>query len=131
METVVENAINEIKDVFGKVGAEIVAIYPYAHLSSSLSSPDAAKKILINMEAGLEEMGLNVKRVPFGWYKSFEVSCKGHPLSELSRTITAEKVDKEVSDDDKKSESEKSVFYILTGGKIVDVDEFNYEENDS
>ena len=49
----VENAVNEIKDVFGKVGADIVAIYPYAHLSSSLSSPDAAKKILSDMEAGL------------------------------------------------------------------------------
>ena len=130
METVVENAINEINDVFGKVGAKTVAIYPYAHLSSSLSAPDAAKKILTNMEIGLEKLGLNVKRVPFGWYKSFEISCKGHPLSELSRTITAEKVDKEVSDDDKKSESEKSVFYILTEGKIIDVDEFNYEEND-
>ncbi|MBZ2165079.1 threonine--tRNA ligase [Methanobacterium spitsbergense] len=130
METVVENAINEINDVFGKVGAKTVAIYPYAHLSSSLSTPDAAKKILTNMEIGLEKLGLNVKRVPFGWYKSFEISCKGHPLSELSRTITAEKVDKEVSDDDKKSESEKSVFYILTGGEIIDVDEFNYEEND-
>ena len=50
MDTVVENAVNEIKDVFGKVGAKTVAIYPYAHLSSSLSSPDAAKKILTNME---------------------------------------------------------------------------------
>ncbi len=39
--------------------------------------------------------GLNVKRVPFGWYKAFEISCKGHPLSELSRTITAEEEDEE------------------------------------
>ena len=117
METVVENAINEINDVFGKVGAKTVAIYPYAHLSSSLSTPDAAKKILTNMEIGLEKLGLNVKRVPFGWYKSFEISCKGHPLSELSRTITTEKTDKKGINDDKKSESEKSVFYILTGGR--------------
>src|SRR5664280_3223470 len=35
MDTVVENAVNEIEDVFGKVGAKVVAIYPYAHLSSS------------------------------------------------------------------------------------------------
>ncbi len=28
-----------------------------------------------------------VKRAPFGWYKAFSLSCKGHPLSELSRTI--------------------------------------------
>ena len=131
MTTVVENAVNEIKDVFGKVGAEIVAIYPYAHLSSSLSSPDAAKKILSDMESDLEEMGLNVKRVPFGWYKSFEVSCKGHPLSELSRTITAEKKTKDVSEvASEKSESDKSEFYILTDGKIISTDQFHYEEND-
>ena len=57
MDTVVENAVNEIEDVFGKVGAKTVAIYPYAHLSSSLSSPDAAKKILTSMEAKLDEYG--------------------------------------------------------------------------
>jgi len=131
MTTVVENAVNEIKDVFGKVGAEIVAIYPYAHLSSSLSSPDAAKKILSDMESEMEELGLNVKRIPFGWYKSFEVSCKGHPLSELSRTITAEKKAKDVSEvASEKSESDKSEFFILTGGKIISTDQFHYEEND-
>src|SRR5690606_29965156 len=31
--------------------------------------------------------GFVVKRAPFGWYKAFSLSCKGHPLSELSRTI--------------------------------------------
>ena len=131
MKAVVENAVVEITDVFGKVGADIVAIYPYAHLSSSLSSPDAAKKILSGMESELEEMGLNVKKVPFGWYKSFEVSCKGHPLSELSRTITAEKMVKDVSEESgEKSESDKSEFFILTGGEIISIDEFHYEEND-
>lgn len=131
MKAVVENAVVEITDVFGKVGADIVAIYPYAHLSSSLSSPDAAKKILSGMESELEEMGLNVKKVPFGWYKSFEVSCKGHPLSELSRTITAEKMVKDVSEESgEKSESNKSEFFILTGGEIISIDEFHYEEND-
>ena len=54
MEAVVENAINEINDVFGKVGAKTVAIYPYAHLSSSLSTPDAAKKYLLKWKLGLK-----------------------------------------------------------------------------
>jgi threonyl-tRNA synthetase len=129
MDTVVENAVNEIEDVFGKVGAKVVAIYPYAHLSSSLSSPDAAKKILTNMESKLDENGINVKRVPFGWYKSFEVSCKGHPLSELSRTITTEKV---VIEDNKVvvTPVAESEFYILHEGEIVGTDEFTYAEDD-
>ncbi len=131
MDIVVENAINEIKDVFGKVGAKIVAIYPYAHLSSSLSSPEAAKKILMNMEAGLEELGVNVKRVPFGWYKSFEVSCKGHPLSELSRNITGDKITKEVIKEvNEKPKAETSEFYILKGQELINTKKFNFEDND-
>jgi threonyl-tRNA synthetase len=46
---------------------------------------------LLDATAGaLRELGFEVHRLPFGWYKSFRISCKGHPLSELSRTITAE-----------------------------------------
>ena len=130
MDVVVENAVNEIQDVFGKVGAKVVAIYPYAHLSSSLSSPDAAKKILTNMETKLAENGINVKRVPFGWYKSFQVSCKGHPLSELSRTITAEKKPDEIDEELEKIETEKSKFYILYQGEIISTEEYGYSEND-
>jgi threonyl-tRNA synthetase len=129
MDTVVENAVKEIEDVFGKVGAKVVAIYPYAHLSSSLSSPDAAKKILTSMEAKLDENGINVNRVPFGWYKSFEVSCKGHPLSELSRTITTEKM---VIEDNNVSimPVAESEFYILHEGEVVGTDEFSYADDD-
>ncbi|MBI4983483.1 hypothetical protein HZC32_02465, partial [Candidatus Woesearchaeota archaeon] len=29
-----------------------------------------------------------VTRAPFGWYKAFNISCKGHPLSELSRSFS-------------------------------------------
>ena len=130
MDLVVENAVNEIKDVYGKVGAKVVVIYPYAHLSSSLSSPDAAKKVLTNMEDRLDEMEITVKRVPFGWYKSFEVSCKGHPLSELSRTITADKKPNDTIKEINKSESGKSEFYILHERKIISTNEFNFQKND-
>ena len=127
---IVENAINEINDVFGKVGAEIVAVYPYAHLSSSLSSPDMAKQILTNMETGLANLGVNVKRVPFGWYKSFEVACKGHPLSELSRTITDEKPEEASEESKEESKSAKSEFYMLADGKLLDISDYNFENND-
>jgi len=33
---------------------------------------------------------VKVHRAPFGWYKSFKISCKGHPLSELSREMRLE-----------------------------------------
>ena len=106
----------------------MIVIYPYAHLSSSLSSPDSAKKILKDMEDTLKKKEFNVQRVPFGWYKSFEVSCKGHPLSELSRTITSNK--KSEDNADLKTETEKSTFYVLTGKEIVDPAEFTFENKD-
>ena len=122
---VVENAVKEIADVFSKVGAENVVVYPYAHLSSSLSSPDAAKKVLIEIESELAEMDIKVARVPFGWYKSFEVSCKGHPLSELSRTITSQKTEEK-----EKEKGEESKWYILDEGQLIAPEEFDFHNKD-
>lgn len=121
---VVENAVKEIKDVFHKVKAENIVIYPYAHLSSSLSSPDVAKNILKEMKEVLAGDGLKVERVPFGWYKSFDISCKGHPLSELSRNIVVEK------SSEKKEEEEPSKFYILHDGELYNPDEYTYHSSD-
>lgn len=126
-EEVVLNAVKEINDVFGNVKAENIVIYPYAHLSSSLGSPEAAKNILTNIESELAKNNLPVSRVPFGWYKSFEVSCKGHPLSELSRSITPE-----LSQEEEKTEEkgEKSHFFVLNEGKLIDPDKFSYHNHD-
>lgn len=87
---VVSKALKEILDYCERVRVRKVAVYPYAHLSPNLSSPTAAIKILKDLRERLSKEGLEVLHVPFGWYKSFTLRCKGHPLSELSRTITAE-----------------------------------------
>lgn len=82
----VSQAVGEIKDVAGQVKVKRVMLYPYAHLSRDLSSPPAAKAILAALEKNLAGE-FEVKRSPFGWYKSFTLTCKGHPLSELSREV--------------------------------------------
>ncbi len=79
--------VSEVKSILGQVRAERVVLYPYAHLSSSLSKPSFAEKLMKDAEAALRAEGVEVYRAPFGWYKSFNISCKGHPLSELSRQI--------------------------------------------
>lgn len=76
----------EIASVAEQVKAERIMLYPYAHLSSQLSSPAAAVEILRGLDEALQE-SYQVARAPFGWYKAFKLSCKGHPLSELSRSI--------------------------------------------
>lgn len=123
---IVLKAVKEILSVQNKVNADNIVVYPYAHLSSSLSNPNVATKILKGIEAELIDNNEAVLRVPFGWYKSFELSCKGHPLSELSRTITTEDDGEEVEEE--KVESEPSEFFILEeDGQKYDVDEYNYQ----
>ena len=124
-EIIITKAVKEILNVQNKVNADNIVIYPYAHLSSSLSNPDVAQKILKGIEVELVDNNEAVMRVPFGWYKSFELSCKGHPLSELSRTITTEVEEDE--DEDETEESKPSSFYILEeNGDVYDADDYNY-----
>ncbi len=89
--SVAEMAAADFADVFSKVEAQALVLYPYAHLSPSLAGPDLAVEVLKAVEAELKAKGVDVHRSPFGWYKAFEISCKGHPLSELSREFSAEK----------------------------------------
>lgn len=84
---VVSEAASDIIDAMDKTGALRVMLYPYAHLSSELSDHQTGKDMLIALEIELKEKGVEVLRAPFGWYKAFRISCKGHPLSELSREI--------------------------------------------
>jgi threonyl-tRNA synthetase len=89
-DVVVDAASREIVDVISKVKADSVLLYPYAHLSSSLARPKEALDVLVKLEEKLKERGVRVSRAPFGWYKAFTLICKGHPLSELSKTIKSE-----------------------------------------
>ncbi|PKL60296.1 MAG: threonine--tRNA ligase, partial [Methanomicrobiales archaeon HGW-Methanomicrobiales-4] len=88
IDDVISQTVAAIGEMSGQVNCRRVMVYPYAHLSSDLASPDVAVEALKAMEAALGAEGFEVKRAPFGWYKSFTVSCKGHPLSELSRSIS-------------------------------------------
>lgn len=83
-------AAKEVQDVAGKVDTKRVVLYPYAHLSSSLGAPDISRKILAILAAELKTSGFEVIASPFGWYKAFKLSAKGHPLSELSREVKLE-----------------------------------------
>jgi threonyl-tRNA synthetase len=127
-------AISAIEEVIEKVKAESIMLYPYAHLSSSLSKPDVAVSVMKAVEAGLKKKGYTVKRAPFGFYKTFNIKCKGHPLSELSRRIVAKKEEGgEVEAESKalKAEKElKSKWFILdTSKKLIEPASFNFSKH--
>ena len=81
--------LEAVKKTAGEVKTASIVLYPYAHLSSNLSAPQHAIEMLDKAEQELKKDKLNFKvtRAPFGYYKTFEFKCKGHPLSELSKTF--------------------------------------------
>ncbi|MCX8182047.1 MAG: threonine--tRNA ligase [Candidatus Methanomethyliaceae archaeon] len=111
-------ASEAILDHAKMVKAARAVIYPYAHLSSELASPRVALSILKALEEALKG-SIEVKRSPFGWYKSFTLRCKGHPLSELSRSITVSEVAAPAAEKAEAAEkvetvSAPSTFLVLT-----------------
>ena len=150
----VATTVEEIKKVAEQVKVKNIMLYPYAHLSSSLSSPKVAVKVLKDLEAALKD-DFNIKRAPFGFYKSFEIKCKGHPLSELSRTIRigdgatsdttpsaasasgstaalAAGKEEVISKAIKAEEKAKSYWHILTpDGELHSFDDFDFTGHDN
>jgi threonyl-tRNA synthetase len=93
-ENTATNAAASIEEVLGWLKTNRVMIYPYAHLSTDLAGREPAIETLKILQSKLMEKGYEVSRAPFGWYKSFTISAKGHPLSELSRTVTPQQAHK-------------------------------------
>ncbi len=138
---IITSAVGEIKSVAGQVKAANIMLYPYAHLSSNLSSPKVAVAVLKGVEEALSGE-YNVKRAPFGWYKSFRISCKGHPLSELSRSIVPqdkpavcgepvvcvpEEKEEVLSEALKAESTAKSYWHILTpDGQLHSIEDFDF-----
>ncbi|RLI78691.1 threonine--tRNA ligase [Archaeoglobales archaeon] len=125
-EEVVERAVNEVVNVARKVNVNKVLIYPYAHLSLNLADADKGVSLLKLFEAKLNELDeFEVHRSPFGWYKAFKISCKGHPLSELSREIKG--IEEDVTQALKAEEKVKSYWYILKpDGELVEIENFDF-----
>ena len=119
----VDEASKEIVKTAEQLKVKNIMLYPYAHLSSDLASAKAGKEILIQLEQEVKKQDFTVKRSPFGWYKGFTISCKGHPLSELSREIIPGKEKKAVE----KEREIISQWYILTPqGEMIDAEKFNF-----
>ncbi|RLF34244.1 MAG: threonine--tRNA ligase [Thermoplasmata archaeon] len=121
----VKDAVKEIEKTAEQLNVKNIMIYPYAHLSSNLANPRSAQEILVEIEYELRNKNFNVKHSPFGWYKAFKISCKGHPLSELSREIIPIG---EETESLKKERKLSSDWYILTlDGELHNINDFNFE----
>lgn len=127
-----------ILELAEEVGAPNIWVYPYAHLSSKLSTPRVAQKVLDKVEEKVRKGSgeREVHRAPFGYYKSFKIACKGHPLSELARTITPdgksggeEEPESEAAKKEKELTSEWWVYSAEPGVDRVPTEEFHWKAN--
>jgi len=126
--TVAKKAITEIKESMNKIGCKKLLLYPYAHLSSKLASPNSALSVLKEME--LLASDLEVSRAPFGWTKTYKLEVKGHPLAENSKVITKDGKSDDTSEAVKSESKIKSYWYIMTpDGNMQEVDKFNFSEH--
>ncbi|MDO8564344.1 MAG: threonine--tRNA ligase [Nanoarchaeota archaeon] len=130
----VKQLAQAVQKTADEVKAKNIVLYPYAHLSSNLANPDTAQEYLIEAEKLLAKEGFKVQRAPFGYYKEFELKCKGHPLSELSkefRSEGAEKTEKPIEvkslEKDEKEEDPSKLLREISRSKL---DTSKLKEND-
>lgn len=111
---IIHKLIENIKDISKQVGCRKILLYPYAHLSLNLASPSMGSKILNQSYKAMKKIkNLKIEKAPFGYYKEFELKCKGHPLSELSREISIEDIGKKETKAIISESKLKSEWYIL------------------
>ncbi|MFA5060772.1 MAG: threonine--tRNA ligase [Candidatus Pacearchaeota archaeon] len=121
-----DELVKNVLEILEKTGAKKVVLYPYAHLSSNLADSDTALLVLIESETKLKKKKIEVYRAPFGYYKEFELKCKGHPLAELSREIGGEEKVIEISNK-KEDYDEKKLLRQIAKSKL---DTSKLKEND-
>ena len=92
-ERVLEEAARLVQKDFNNVHAKTILVYPYAHLSNNLAPPARAVELLNKFTERVRAFAPTAQRAPFGYYKEFELKCKGHPLAELAKTVTSETIE--------------------------------------
>lgn len=128
----IASAADEVKE-------KKIIVYPWVHLTENPSKPSVGLKLLKTVEKELKERGYDVVRVPFGWYKAFEIHCKGHPLAERSKVLDisreiAKAADVDVTEIEDLTalvaeEKSTSEFFIMEpSGKLTPVKDFNYSK---
>ena len=142
---IARNAFESIKNAAIEIKEKNIMLYPFVHLTEQPSSPRVAQKVLNKLfELFSGDVDYKVFRAPFGYYKAFDLSNKGHPLAERSQIITISsseaKAEEAKTDEISKKEdltaiqaesAARSYFRILTQkGDLFEVKDYKYKKNE-
>ncbi len=136
-----QKAIDDVRAFLGKQKTNRILIYPFAHLSSNLSQPSEALRIIKDMETYAKGKGIETYRAPFGWNKQFTIAIKGHPLAEQARSYAPTPVSTEAQPEGVckkeeepvsaalKAEDKMQSFWhvILPDGSLLPIEDFKFK----
>ena len=89
-DVVAKRTAAEIERHAQQLGVDTVVLHSFAHLFGELARPKVAIQVLDQCEAALKAADFQVEHTPFGWFNTLDLQAKGHPLSRVARTITAD-----------------------------------------
>jgi len=84
---VAAGAAHEIARLADQLKARDVMLLPFAHLFAEPCPPQSALAMIDATAGDLRTRGYEVQRPPFGWFHTWDLQAKGHPLSRVARTI--------------------------------------------
>ena len=82
----IDRVVSDIKSRLKQLGRSKVVIYPFAHLSKDLASPEEARNVFNALYEECAHAGIDTVKAPFGWNKKLTIDVKGHPLAEQGRS---------------------------------------------
>ena len=84
---VAAGSAREIAKLATQLRVTEIMLLPFAHLFAEPTSPQAALDLIDAVAVELRVTGLHVQRPPFGWFNTWDLQAKGHPLSRVARTV--------------------------------------------
>jgi len=80
-------AVAEIAKLAAQLKLREIMVLPFAHLFAESAPPAAALSLIDDVAGQLRSLDFTVERPPFGWFHTWDMQAKGHPLSRVARSI--------------------------------------------
>jgi D-Tyr-tRNAtyr deacylase len=87
IDEVARGSAAQVRALAAQLKVEQIMVLPFAHLFAEPAPPQMALQLMDAVVEDLRGTGLEVQRPPFGWFHTWDLRAKGHPLSRVARTV--------------------------------------------